>query len=207
MRILLASDIHGNPNAAELVNRKAREENVDLFVACGDITNFGPLAYAEQFLRSIEVETLAVPGNCDPPQILRVLEDAGVNMHGRKRMIDGRTFVGIGGSNPTPFNTPFELSEDEIFRTLDPLMERAAVLISHPPPFGYVDIVPSGGHAGSKAVRDILEKHGPSLVMCGHIHEGRGIVRSGTVIVNPGPARYGNLAVIEVGDGVEVKLL
>ena len=122
--------------------------------------------------------------------------------------VGGRTFVGLGGSNPTPFGTPFELSEAEIERTLRPVMEPDAILVSHPPPKGVVDVVHSGEHVGSTAVRRIVEEFRPPLVLCGHIHEARGIATLGpTTIVNPGPARMGHSALVDIDGGVRVELL
>jgi Icc-related predicted phosphoesterase len=44
---------------------------------------------------------------------------------------------------------------------------------------------------GSSAVRDAIEKYQPLLVLTGHIHESRGVVKIGrTTIVNPG-SEYG----------------
>src|SRR2546425_2037957 len=155
----------------------------DVFVVAGDITHNGPLSFAEEFLQGLAVPTLAVPGNNDPREILAVLDRCAVNLHGRKAAVAGRTFVGIGGANPTPFNTPFELSEDEILGMLRRTMERGAILVSHPPPRGVVDVVHSGAHVGSTAVRAVVEEYEPPLVLCGHIHEARGVAKLGPTTI------------------------
>jgi Icc-related predicted phosphoesterase len=56
-------------------------------------------------------------------------------------------------------------------------------------------VIDSGGvrmyGAGSKAVRDAIEKHQPLLGLHGHIHESRGVIKIGkTTCVNPG-SEYG----------------
>ena len=204
----MAADLHGSALAAQLIRENLERYRPDVFVAAGDITNFGPVSYAEEVFRGLAVPTLAVPGNCDPRDLPAVLDALGVNLHGRKSSIAGRTFVGIGGSNPTPFGTPFELSEEEIRSTLSRTMEAGAILVSHPPPNGAVDVVYSGEHVGSVAVREAVEKYQPPLVLCGHIHEARGIERIGpTTVVNPGPARTGHSAVVEINGDVAVELL
>ena len=130
------------------------------------------------------------------------------DLHGRKATVKGRTFVGIGGSNPTPFGTPFELSEEEIWAALGRAMEPGAVLVSHPPPRGFVDRVHSGEHVGSHSVRRAIEEFRPPLVLCGHIHEARGIARLGrTTIVNPGPAQKGHSALVDINGEVHAQLL
>jgi len=209
MRILVATDIHASQTAAKMIRDRIAEHRPDVFIAAGDLTNFGPLSFARELLAALPVPTLAVPGNCDPRGIVPVLEELGVDLHGKKVSMMGRTFVGIGGSNPTPFGTPFELTEEEILAAVRPLMEPGAVLVSHPPPKGYVDVVGSGAHVGSTSIRAIIEEFEPPLVVCGHIHEARGIARHGaTTIVNAGAAREGHTALVTLrGDEAEVKLL
>lgn len=208
MRLYVAADIHGSDRAARMIREDLALHRPDAFVLAGDVTNFGPVVYAEDLLAGLPVPTLAVPGNCDPPELVSVLERLGVNLHGRKATVAGRTFVGIGGANPTPFGTPFELSEDEIEVTLRRVMEPGAILVSHAPPRGFVDLVRSGAHVGSTSVRAIVEELAPPLVLCGHIHEARGVVRYGpTTIVNPGPAFDGHRALVEINGDVRVELL
>jgi hypothetical protein len=50
-------------------------------------------------------------------------------------------------------------------------MERC-VFMSHAPPWGTpLDMMASGSHVGSRAIRDFIEKRGPKLAFHGHIHE------------------------------------
>lgn len=208
MRIYVASDIHGSARAAQMIRMDLREHEPDVFVAAGDVTNFGPVEFARELFSGLAVPTLAVPGNCDPREIIAVLDELGVNLHGRKTVIEGRPFVGIGGSNPTPFVTPFELSEEDILETLRRTMEAGAILVSHPPPNGYADVVHSGAHVGSTSVRAIMEEFEPPLLLCGHIHEARGVATHGrTTIVNPGAAREGHRAIVDLDPEVKVRLL
>ena len=209
MRLLVAADIHASRAAAKMIRERIAEHRPDVFIAAGDLTNFGPVSFARELLAGIPVPTLAVPGNCDPREVVPVLDELGVDLHGKRAERMGHTFVGIGGSNPTPFGTPFELGEDEILTRVRPLMKPGAVLISHAPPKGYVDIVSSGEHVGSTSIRTIVEEFEPSLVLCGHIHEARGIAHHGaTTIVNPGPAMDGRAAVVSIDRGeVRVELL
>lgn len=136
LKILLASDIHGAEHAIPTIHAAIDGMSPDVFVACGDITNFGPTTFATDFLRDISVKTFAVPGNCDPPELVEGLETLGVNLHGKKVEFGGKVFVGLGASNSPPFDTMFELSEDEIAKILEPIMEKNAILVSHPPPLG-----------------------------------------------------------------------
>src|SRR5438034_961280 len=66
------------------------------------------------------------------------------------------------------------------------------VLVSHPPPFGLVDLAYTRKHGGSQAVCAALDEYAIQLVVCGHIHEARGSTQyNGTTVVNCGPAWMG----------------
>jgi Icc-related predicted phosphoesterase len=55
---------------------------------------------------------------------------------------------------------------------------------------------------GSSVIRTFIEREQPDLVLCGHIHESRGVDEIGeTQIVNPGPVAEGHYAVVDVDDG------
>lgn len=207
MRILHVTDLHGAGRCVEESRAWAEAYAPDLFLVTGDITNFGPPAYAQKLLEGFPCRTLALPGNCDPPEVLALLEELGVSLHGRREEVAGETLVGLGGSSPTPFRTPFELAEEEMESALRSLMIPGAILATHAPPRGYVDVVPGGHHAGSRAVRRLAEEFRPKAVLCGHIHEARGVEGEGPVCVNPGPAFRGQGAVVDVEEGVEVTLL
>ncbi len=207
MRILQMSDLHGSERCLRESRVLIREHAPDLFLVTGDITNFGPASYARSLFQGLDVKALGIPGNCDPPEVVPLMEEMGVNLHGRREVLGGETIIGLGGSSPTPFHTPFEVSEGVIDATLRPLMVEGAILATHSPPRGHVDEIPWSGHAGSRAVKAVVDEFKPKLVLCGHIHEARG-VESGTVTyVNPGPAFKGCAALVEVGDEVEVTLL
>ena len=107
MRVLVVVDIHKSNDALDYTNKFIQKYNPDVLIIAGDITTFGPLEFAENFLSNLpDLKTLALPGNCDPQEILSVLDKSkAVNLHGKKETIDGFTFIGLGGSNVTPFNT------------------------------------------------------------------------------------------------------
>jgi Icc-related predicted phosphoesterase len=130
-------------------------------------------------------------------------------MHGRTVTLDGIKIAGLGGSNPTIFNTPFEISEDEIFSSLDAICDDVKVIMVHAPAFGHLDMIPSGMMVGSESIRSIVEKYRPLAVLSGHVHEERGIRESdGTLFLNPGAAKEGYAALLVVDNGkVSAELL
>lgn len=198
MRFLVVSDFHNGYEKVQDILKKAGK--VDGTLLAGDLTEFGPTENARKLLGMLPKPVLAVPGNCDQKDIVSLLRSEGVNLHENKIKLDGITFIGMGGSNPTPFNTPFELSEDEIKKTLERLLKGVngpVVLISHAPPKGHQDTIPNGVHVGSEAVAAMAPRF--NAIVCGHIHEARGISTIGhTIVVNPGVAFDGNAAVLEI---------
>ena len=150
-------------------------------------------------------QTLAVPGNCDLPETVECLRRMGIGLHGGSVVLDGLTFVGVGGSLPCPGRTPHELSESELGDALQRGVTRAVadgprVLVSHQPPYDTTaDLASNGMHVGSRSVRAFIEEHEPLICFTGHIHEGVGIDTIGpTKIVNPGLLRHGAYAFAEV---------
>ena len=198
MKLLVLTDIHGNENVSSWANEMISEKGVDAAIILGDITQFGPKDWAEEFLDSFEVPVYAIAGNCDPPEeIMNAIEEKAILIHKKKVYLDGIPLIGLGGSNPTIFDTPFELTEEEIESSLEPLMEKNAILALHAPAMGINDEIPSGAHVGSTAIKKIIDEYHPRLVLTGHIHEARGIVEeNGTIFINPGPAMRGDYALI-----------
>ncbi len=185
-----------------------REHGLDEVVLLGDITHFGPPQFAEDFIRDLGVKCYAVPGNCDPPGTLEFIERSAISLHARKIRVGGRTWGGLGGSNPSIFNTPNEMAEEDIERLLSPVMEPGMVLVLHCPPLGTFDVPFSNKHVGSSAIEKLVEEHRPSVVLSGHIHEDRGIVqKQGTWYMNPGAAKDHYAGMMELGDEVRLTLL
>jgi uncharacterized protein len=200
MKFLVLSDAHGvYSHIAQLLFKAG---DVDAVCVIGDITDFGPNSLVQELLSLLgeDVPTLMIPGNCDLPTIVETIEESpAVNLHLKSFDYDDIKFLGIGGSNPTPFNTPFELSEAEIQSYVDTLLTdvgETTVLLSHTPPKGFLDAVDST-HVGSEA---ILRAVGiVDAIACGHIHEQRGTLVAGkTTIVNPGMAARGFGAVVKI---------
>jgi len=208
MKILAVSDLHGDvkPITSYLQNNK-----VDLIIIAGDITHFGPAELGEDILNEISsfhTPVLAIPGNCDPGSIHVNLDNSqAINIHARNMVIRDIGICGFGGSNPTPFDTPLEFEEiqiyDEAKKALNGIKEQKITLfITHAPPYGTkTDLLPSGAHVGSKSLRRIIEELQPTINICGHIHEARGTDKIGdTYIINPGQISEGHACIIKISD-------
>ncbi len=192
------------------------------------------MALATERLGGGSVPLYLIPGNDDEFTIDQALDTPGyapVNADGRVLDIPGGLqLLASGWSNNTPWNTPREESEDELYTRLEALAEqvrdpRRAIFMIHVPPYDSgLDEAPlldenlrptisAGdvlrGPVGSTAVRRILEKYQPVLSVHGHIHESGGERRIGeTLAINPGSeANHGILRgyLIDIGKrGVEL---
>lgn len=208
MKILAVSDIHGDHKN---IMKHLKKNRADLIVVSGDITHFGPAELGEEILNDIssfDVPVVAIPGNCDPEDIHGKIENSrAINIHARGVIIQDIGICGFGGSNPTPFNTPLEFEEVQIYDQASKVVEgiskeKITLFVTHTPPYGTkADKLPSGGHAGSTSIRKIIEEYQPTVNLCGHIHESRGIDQIGkTTVANPGELSQGYGCLINIDD-------
>lgn len=195
MKMLLFSDVHLNKVYCERLCTLSEE--VDVVVGAGD---FGSIRRGTDecisWLSKINKPSVLVPGNAES---FEELEDACCQwpmarvLHGSQTEIEGITFFGIGGGIPiTPFGSwSYDFTEPEAANLLEKC-SKGAVLISHSPPFGLLDVSSHGQHLGTTSVRQAVEEKSPILVVCGHIHESSGKITKlkGIDIVNAGPKGY-----------------
>jgi Icc-related predicted phosphoesterase len=151
-----------------------------------------------------------VAGNDDPwafDEVLRVAECV-IAGEGDVVHVGNHEMISCSYANPTPWHSPRELPEEELYARLRGLAEKlenpeAAIFNLHVPPYNSgldtayevtddLRFVMKGGApveapVGSHAVRQILEEYQPLLALHGHIHESRGTARIGrTLCINPG---------------------
>jgi Icc-related predicted phosphoesterase len=215
LRIAYVVDVHDRFDAVP--GALADVGDVDVLVVGGDITTFGTPDDAERAIelwRPLAPRLLAVAGNMDSPAIDERLVALGVSVDGRGVVLEDD--VGIAGVSAAPFSplhTPYELADDELGRRAEAgLAEvkrcRVRILCPHAPPHGTAcDRIRSGEHVGSAALRAVVEREQPDVVLCGHIHESRAVDRIGpSQLANPGPVSAGHYALVEVGETVAVRL-
>lgn len=169
------------------------------------------LEYAENKLKGSGVRVFAAPGNDDFFEVDELLHGSTMiellemKVH---RLTDEHEIITSGWTNPTPWNTERECTEDELATRLGSMldqvqdMERCIFNIHVPPNNAKIDICPKlddnmkvvydmgnpvMAPAGSTAVREAIEHHQPLMGLHGHIHEGRGEAKIGrTLCLNPG---------------------
>jgi len=212
MVLLCIADIHGSRQKASGLDRVlAACPEAQIIVVGGDITHLGGAEEAEKVLAPFLASgkrVLAVAGNMDREGVGSFLRERGLDLHGHGVTVEGIGFHGLGGSNPTPFGTPFEVPPVEAKRLLEAghaeiRAARFRVLISHAPPKGTrLDRSFSGMHVGSEEVRAFIEASQPDLCLSGHIHESQGQDMLGkTLCVNTGAFKDGRYALVSIQDG------
>jgi Icc-related predicted phosphoesterase len=200
VKILIFSDIHNDRVALE----KLMAIDADAYFAAGDLVSWARgLDKMGEVMKSRRERVYVLPGNHESASdIAAFCERFGfVDFHGATAEIGGIRFAGLGYSTVTPFDTPGEYGEDEIAERLEKFVVwKPQVLVCHSPPLGTpLDRIKEGLHAGSRVVREFIEKHQPDHFFCGHVHEAEGVViRMGaTRAMNVGKKGY----LLEVASG------
>jgi Icc-related predicted phosphoesterase len=198
--------------SAEEVSRVAgltEEQREEWFAEVMRRTFDGWLALADERLDG-DTRCFVMPGNDDPAGVDDAIEAAT-----KVEACDGRvvsfgewTMVSLGYANRTPFDSPRELTEEQIYERVSALAEEAGdmsrcIFNLHVPPYdSTLDTAPAldenlavvmSGSApkligvGSTAVRELIERYQPLLSLHGHVHESPGATRIGrTLAINPG---------------------
>ncbi len=206
MRILAISDVHNEVKIARKLKYVIEERNPDVIVVAGDLTSFGPASAASDILDTLtcgkkDRPVFAVAGNGDNNEVRNVLDKRGVNLHNRSAKVDRIGFVGFSGPSSLQLGGLMVLNYDPVGETMKDIDKcEGRVVISHIPPSNTkVDTLFTGHHVGSDFLRDMIEEKQPDVVICGHIHEARGVDRIGkTVVVNPGAVCESYAAMIEL---------
>jgi len=167
------------------------------------------MEYADAKLAGTGIKCYVCPGNDDIFEIDQVIATSK-----SVKMVEGQVIqldehhemVSSGWTNPTPWNTHREESEDKLRQRIEAVIGKArdprnAVFNLHAPPYGSgldeapeltKDLRPAYAgrslvNVGSHAVLDVIEKYQPILGLHGHIHEGKGMRKyKRTVCFNAG---------------------
>jgi len=169
---------------------------------------------AEKHLAPLDIPLYWIGGNDDKPEaLIHAASTPHVHFIDEKvvRLDNDHEILGFGWTNPSPWNTPRELSEDRLAERLDPVLNRVedpahAIYLMHAPPFETgLDIAPKldattdpprpviqGGQqvlipVGSTTFRTAILETQPLLGLHGHIHETKNAAKlKRSVLVDPG---------------------
>lgn len=188
MKILAISDTHGDEGLVKKVAKIAEKEKISLIIHAGDLTWFnkeqkgliGPLVEKER-------EVLMVHGNHESEETLKSLEI----VYPLAKSIHAKGFernkIGIFGSGTTDWG--FKEDSEQVFKELKIGHEKIKklkkkIMVAHSPPVG--SSIELMGFPGSYGVRKAIDKFQPDFLICGHIHEGRGLVEKigKTTVIN-----------------------
>lgn len=169
---------------------------------------------AERHLAPLGIPCFWIGGNDDKSEALAQVQST---PHVRyideavARFDEDHEILGFGWTNPSPWNTPRELPEDQLAARLDRVMNQVkdpehAIYLMHAPPYGTgLDIAPKldasfnpprpvtqGGQeilipVGATSFRDAIKDTQPLLTLHGHIHETRNSAKIGrSLAIDPG---------------------
>jgi len=194
MRILSAGDLHGDSGLAKKLAEKAAKEKVDLVILCGDLTEgdektdnlIGP------FLKQGK-RVVLVPGNHESVATADFLSKIyGVkNLHGYGIKIlnpdpkigsknkDDKSYVGLFGCSGVNIGI-HQITDKEAY---DMLVKGhhyvkdadVRIMVSHVHPAGSKMEKFTQFFEGSKALRRIVDKFQPDIMLCSHVHEAEGL--------------------------------
>jgi Icc-related predicted phosphoesterase len=166
---------------------------------------------AEERLKDSGINVYITGGNDDIHEIEEIIGGSKyvIDPEGRVVEIDGKyEMISSGWSNPTPWKTPRECSEEELWTRIEDMASKVkdisnSIFNLHVPPINSgIDTCPkldqnlkpiiAGGEiqttgGGSSSVRKAIETYQPLVGLHGHIHESRGFLKIGrTLCLNPG---------------------
>jgi uncharacterized protein len=188
MKILAIADTHGDSSLVKKIGEIADKEKVDLILHAGDLTwfdkeNEGILAPLIKKGR----EVLMIHGNHDSLTTIKHLTEVyplSINLH--KEGIE-RKNIGFFGSGTTDWG--FKEDSEKVFKELTEGHKRIEhlkkkIMVSHCPPVG--SAIELLGFPGSYGVREAIKKFKPDFVICGHMHEGGGLIEEidGAKVIN-----------------------
>jgi uncharacterized protein len=192
MKVLAAGDIHSDVSLSNKLAERAKKEDVDLIILCGDLTNFD--TWQDNLMKpfaKLNKKVLFVPGNHDSFATADfVTEIYGFkNIHGYSVKYEDVGIFGCGGANIGIS----ALEEDEIMGLLEKSHDKIKylqkkIMVTHVHPSetkmeNFSKLVP-----GSDGVKTAIEKFKPDFLLCSHVHEAEGIEE-----------KVGNTKVLNVG--------
>jgi Icc-related predicted phosphoesterase len=166
---------------------------------------------AEERLKGSGVTCYLMPGNDDTTDIGPMIDKSTYVVNPEDKVLEigeEHEMISTGYSNPTPWKTPRECSEEELKAKIDSMASKMkdpgnSIFNFHCPPYGTgLDLAPQLDEelrptvamgellkvpVGSTAVLKAIEQYQPLVGMHGHIHESYGEVKIGrTMCFNSG---------------------
>lgn len=177
VKIFAAGDLHGDSKGASDLADKANENDADLIILNGDITEEHIESPILSHFYKLGKKMLMIPGNHDytVTDFLSALYKVD-NIHKNAVM---HKDIGIVGCSSLNLGL-HQMSDDEIYSVIVENFKKIKgakkkVLVTHVHPSGTNMEQFSNFVAGSKGLRKAIEKCQPDIVICGHVHEAEGL--------------------------------
>lgn len=172
LRILAASDLHGDLDVAIKLSKKAFKNNVDLVILAGDIQGYShedPQIF-EPFIKANQ-KLLFIPGNIDSSREHDFLREKGKSIHDYYVTYKGVGIIGFGNEN-------WKLRLDDgdfekIKKNFEKIGTEKKIFVSHLAAEGTK--AEFSGVPGDQVIRSAVEEFKPDILIAGHIHEAEGL--------------------------------
>ncbi len=210
MRIYAVADIHGKADRIEIIRHHIVKINPDILVIAGDITGHVHDAVTLAVLNDLNIPILVVPGNMDALDFENQVSGFKnmLTIHLKTVIHEGMIFSGWGGTIKSTDAAPWTASDHNIPEAADAFARKTEILVTHVPPWGVLDKGYGGFHGGSKTLAGIIVERQPAVLICGHMHESKGMAYlAETLVVNCSMGCAGAGAFIEIVAGQQPKAM
>jgi len=181
MKILASGDIHGDKSLARRLAERAKKENVDLVILCGDVTYFEQ--DTSDIIRPFVAagkKVLLIPGNHESVATADFLANlySVKNIHGYSVRYKNVGIFGAGGSTEVGPQVP--INDAEMFELLKKGYDKIKylkkkIMVTHEHPSDTLIEKFTKYFPGSKAIRKAVTRFHPDILLCSHVHEAEGI--------------------------------
>ncbi len=121
-KILLVSDLHGQPSALIYLTKIIKKEQPSAIIICGDITSAGDISFfdkVENIINNSKAEGFIVWGNSDLPNANQYISQSKYSIHLKTKRFNGFRIFGLSETDD-----PVDISQKI----------KGAIFITHKPP-------------------------------------------------------------------------
>ena len=126
--------------------------------------------------------------------------------------IKEKSFKALGKKNIKKIKSRLKKTKQKLFKLIKKT-SKPRIFVFHYPPYGIFDVIKDKKNpmnrkrVGVKSFSQTIKKHKPLLVLCGHMHEYRGMKKLyGVPVINPGDAEKGRAAIITIPENKKEKV-
>ncbi len=183
MRILCVADYHREKELAEVVEKLAEKERIDVIINAGDFLSED---FAKKVLDKTKFRTFVIRGNWDYE----------LKTNNKKVTILNNQVVKHKGYHFLGVDYGYYSQIPKLAKGIDP---KKLILITHDPPYDMLDMSYFGSSAGLLDLRAAVNEVKPVLHVFGHIHESAGVMKhKETIFVNAALPEFRKAAIVEL---------